>query len=152
MRHGILSWCYKGIHNRAAELKFSELPHLEAELEELQRLDQEDDRNTNALSTTSGTKLDLMLREEVVADDIADMVALWTGIPVRKLVDSDQDRLLCMDELIKARTELARALAEFPFDTEQAMVRIDRSEFMENFSVSRIIGAPPGYVGYNQGG
>ncbi len=135
-----------------------------------------------------------MLKEEVDAEDIAEIVAKWTGIPVSKILESERTKLLHMEENIKRRvvgqddavaavsnairrsraglqdenrpigsfiflgttgvgkTELARALAEFLFDDERAMVRIDMSEYMEKFSVSRLIGAPPGYVGYEEGG
>ncbi|MCX7818321.1 MAG: ATP-dependent chaperone ClpB [Kiritimatiellae bacterium] len=135
-----------------------------------------------------------MLKEEVDAEDIAAVVALWTGIPVAKLLESEREKLLRMEEQLHRRvigqdeavsavanavrrarsglqdpnrpigsfiflgptgvgkTELARALAEFLFDSESAMVRIDMSEYMEKHSVSRLIGAPPGYVGYEEGG
>lgn len=135
-----------------------------------------------------------MLKEEVDAEDIAEIVAKWTGIPVSKILESERTKLLHMEENLKRRvvgqddavaavsnairrsraglqdenrpigsfiflgttgvgkTELARALAEFLFDDEKAMVRIDMSEYMEKFSVSRLIGAPPGYVGYEEGG
>jgi ATP-dependent Clp protease ATP-binding subunit ClpB len=135
-----------------------------------------------------------MLKEEVDAEDIAEIVAKWTGIPVSKMLESERSKLIRMGEelhkriigqddavsavsnaVIRSRsglqdtnrpigsfiflgttgvgkTELARALAEFLFDDEHAMVRIDMSEFMEKFSVSRLIGAPPGYVGYDEGG
>lgn len=135
-----------------------------------------------------------MLKEEVDAEDIAEVVAKWTGIPVQKMLESERTKLLKMEERIHQRlvdqedavssvanairrsrvglqdvnrpigsfifsgstgvgkTELARALAEFLFDDENAMVRIDMSEYMEKFSVSRLVGAPPGYVGYEEGG
>ncbi len=135
-----------------------------------------------------------MLKEEVTADDIAEIVARWTGIPVTRMLESEVQKLLHMEERIKQRvvgqdeaiiavsdavrrsraglqdpnrplgsfiflgptgvgkTELARALAEFLFDDEQAMVRIDMSEYMEKHTVSRLVGAPPGYVGYDEGG
>ncbi|MDP3832314.1 MAG: AAA family ATPase, partial [Ignavibacteriaceae bacterium] len=135
-----------------------------------------------------------MLKEEVDAEDIAEIVAKWTGIPVSKMLESERSKLLRLeDELHKrvigqddaviavanairrsraglqdmnrpigsfiflgttgvGKTELARALAEFLFDDEHAMIRIDMSEYMEKFSVSRLIGAPPGYVGYEEGG
>jgi ATP-dependent Clp protease ATP-binding subunit ClpB len=135
-----------------------------------------------------------LLKEEVGAEDIAEVVAKWTGIPVSKMLESERSKLLKMednlhqrvvgqDEAVTAvsnairrsraglqdrnrpigsfiflgstgvgKTELARALAEFLFDDEHAMVRIDMSEYMERFSVSRLIGAPPGYVGYEEGG
>ena len=135
-----------------------------------------------------------MLKEEVDADDVAEIVSKWTGIPVTKMLESERVKLLKMEENLARRiigqedavtavsnairrsraglqdenrpigsfiflgttgvgkTELARALAEFLFDDEKAMVRIDMSEYMEKFSVSRLIGAPPGYVGYEEGG
>ncbi|MBN1634535.1 MAG: AAA family ATPase [Ignavibacteria bacterium] len=135
-----------------------------------------------------------MLKEEVDAEDIAEIVSKWTGIPVSKMLESERAKLLKMEENLKKRvvgqdeaveavsnairrtraglqdenrpigsfiflgttgvgkTELARALAEFLFDDEKAMIRIDMSEYMEKFSVSRLIGAPPGYVGYEEGG
>ncbi len=135
-----------------------------------------------------------LLKEEVTADDIAEIVAKWTGIPVTRLLEGEMaklihmeerlhDRVIGQDEAIEAvadavrraraglkdprrpigsflflgptgvgKTELARALAEFLFDDEQAMVRIDMSEYMEKFAVSRLVGAPPGYVGYDEGG
>jgi ATP-dependent Clp protease ATP-binding subunit ClpB len=135
-----------------------------------------------------------MLKEEVDAEDVAEVVAKWTGIPVSKMLEGELQKLLKMEDRLKARvvgqesaihavsnavrraraglqdqnrpigsfiflgptgvgkTELCRALAEFLFDDEQAMVRLDMSEFMEKHSVSRLIGAPPGYVGYEEGG
>jgi len=136
----------------------------------------------------------VLLKEEVDADDIAEVVARWTGIPPSRLLEGETEKLLHMEERLHARligqdeavqavsdairraraglkdpkrpigsfiflgptgvgkTELARALAEFLFDDEQALVRIDMSEYMEKFSVSRLVGAPPGYVGYEEGG
>ena len=135
-----------------------------------------------------------LLKEEVTADDIAEIVAAWTGIPVTRLIEGELEKLVHMEERLHARivgqdeaveavadavrraraglgdpgrpigsflflgptgvgkTELARALAQFLFDDEQAMVRIDMSEYMEKFAVSRLTGAPPGYVGYEEGG
>lgn len=135
-----------------------------------------------------------MLKEEVDAEDIAEIISKWTGIPVTRMLESERQKLVHMEENLKKRvigqedavaavsnairrsraglqdenrpigsfiflgttgvgkTELARALAEFLFDDEKAMVRIDMSEYMEKFSVSRLIGAPPGYVGYEEGG
>lgn len=169
--------------NRAATLKYGKRAELEkqlqateAKLKELQR---------------SGTTL---LREEVTEADIAEIIAKWTGIPVTKLMASEKERLLHLeeelhrrvigqDEAVKAvaeaiqrsraglsdpnrpiasfiflgptgvgKTELAKALAEYLFDTEKALVRIDMSEYMERHTVARLIGAPPGYVGYEEGG
>jgi ATP-dependent Clp protease ATP-binding subunit ClpB len=170
-------------YQRASELQYGrareladQLAAAETELKELQ---------------ASGS---VLLKEEVDADDIADVVARWTGIPVSRLMEGETEKLLHMEERLHARligqdeavvavsdairraraglkdpkrpigsfiflgptgvgkTELARALAEFLFDDEQALVRIDMSEYMEKFSTSRLVGAPPGYVGYDEGG
>ena len=136
----------------------------------------------------------MFLKEEVDADDVAEVVARWTGIPVSRLLEGETEKLLHMEERLHERvvgqdeaieavatalrrsraglqdpdrpigtflflgptgvgkTELARALAEFMFDTQDAMIRIDMSEYMEKHSVSRLVGAPPGYVGYEEGG
>jgi len=165
---------------RAAELKYSRLTELQGKLREQEE----------ALAK-GGQRL---LKEEVDADDIARIVAVWTGVPVARLLEGEQAKLMRMeDELHKrvvgqeeaiaavsdavrraraglkdprrpigsfiflgptgvGKTELARALAAFLFDDESAMTRIDMSEYMEKFSVSRLIGAPPGYVGYDEGG
>ena len=135
-----------------------------------------------------------MLKEEVDAEDVAEVVAKWTGIPVSRLLEGEMQKLLHVEDRLRERvvgqdealllvanavrraraglgdprrpigsflfmgptgvgkTELARALAEFLFDDEHAMVRIDMSEYMEKHTVSRLIGAPPGYVGYDEGG
>ena len=167
---------------RAAELRYGEIP-------ELQKLvgDQE-----ARLRELQGDRT--MLKEEVDDEDVAEVVAKWTGIPVSKLMESEVQKLVHMEERLHERvvgqdeaveavsnalrrsraglqdpnrpigaflfigptgvgkTELARALAEFMFDSEQAMVRIDMSEYMEKHSVARLVGAPPGYVGYEEGG
>ncbi|NJD39794.1 MAG: ATP-dependent chaperone ClpB [Geobacter sp.] len=167
---------------QASKLKYSELPNLENAL-----------KNEEAAlnSKQGGQKL---LREEVTEDEIAEIVARWTGIPVTRLVETERDKLLKLDEILHQRvvgqdeavqlvadavlrarsgikdpkrpigsfiflgptgvgkTELARTLAESLFDSEENMVRIDMSEYMEKFAVSRLIGAPPGYVGYEEGG
>ncbi len=172
----------EGDLNRAAELKYGRLPELERKLAELQ------DRLAEI------QKDGAMIREEVAPEDVAEVVAKWTGIPVAKLLESEKEKLLKMEERLAQRvvgqeeairavanavrrarsglqdpnrpigsfiflgptgvgkTELARALAEFMFDDERAMVRLDMSEFMEKHSVARLIGAPPGYVGYEEGG
>jgi ATP-dependent Clp protease ATP-binding subunit ClpB len=164
---------------RAAELRYGEIPELEKALEEAER-------------ATEGEKG--FLQEEVTDEDVAEVVAKWTGIPVSKLMEGEVEKLIHMEERLHDRvvgqdeaveavsnalrrsraglqdpnrpigaflfigptgvgkTELARALAEFMFDSEQAMVRIDMSEYMEKHSVSRLVGAPPGYVGYEEGG
>ncbi|CAN1209905.1 ATP-dependent chaperone ClpB [Tumidithrix helvetica PCC 7403] len=169
--------------NRAAELKYGKLTDLQRQLVEAEA------RLTE--TQTSGRSL---LREEVTEADIAEIISKWTGIPVSKLVESEKEKLLYLeDELHKrvigqseavtavsdaiqrsragladpnrpiasfiflgptgvGKTELAKALAAYMFDTEEAMVRIDMSEYMEKHSVSRLVGAPPGYVGYEEGG
>jgi ATP-dependent Clp protease ATP-binding subunit ClpB len=163
---------------RAAELRYGTIPKLKAEIEA-------------AESRTTGGKY---LKEEVDDEDVAEVVAKWTGIPVSRLMESEVQKLIHMEERLHDRvigqdtaveavsnalrrsraglqdpnrpigtflfmgptgvgkTELARALAHFMFDTEDAMVRIDMSEYMEKHSVSRLVGAPPGYVGYDEGG
>ena len=166
----------------AAKLQYGTLPELQERLREQEA----------ALETLQGPGS--MLKEEVSADDIAEIVAAWTGIPVTRLMEGETAKLIHMEERLHERvvgqeaaiaavsdavrraraglkdprrpigsflflgptgvgkTELARALAEFLFDDEHAMVRIDMSEYMEKFSVSRLVGAPPGYVGYEEGG
>jgi ATP-dependent Clp protease ATP-binding subunit ClpB len=169
--------------NRAAELKYGKLTDLQRQLQEAE---------TNLTQTqTSGKSL---LREEVTEADIAEIISKWTGIPISKLVESEMQKLLHLeddlhkrvigqDEAVTAvadaiqrsragladpnrpiasfiflgptgvgKTELGKALAAYLFDTEDAMVRIDMSEYMEKHAVSRLIGAPPGYVGYEEGG
>ncbi|HEY8921679.1 MAG TPA: AAA family ATPase, partial [Candidatus Limnocylindria bacterium] len=168
---------------RAAELKYGRANELATQLAEQEGRLKE--------LKASGS---LMLKEEVDADDIADVVSRWTGIPVSRLMEGETEKLLHMEERLHDRligqdeaviaisdairraraglkdpkrpigsfiflgptgvgkTELARALAEFLFDDEGAMVRIDMSEYMEKFAVSRLVGAPPGYVGYEEGG
>ena len=167
---------------RAAELKHGQLPQLEKQL----RQDEE------GLAKAQGGKR--LLREEVTEEEISEIVAHWTGIPVTRLVEGEREKLLRLDEVLHQRvigqdeavqlvvdavirarsgikdpkrpvgsfvflgptgvgkTELAKALTEALFDSEDNMVRIDMSEYMEKFSVSRLIGAPPGYVGYEEGG
>ncbi len=169
--------------NRAAELKYGKMTNLQRQLKEAEEQLRQ--------AQTSGKSL---LREEVTEEDIAEIISKWTGIPVSKLVESEKERLLHLeDELHKrvigqteavravaeaiqrsragladpnrpiasfiflgptgvGKTELAKALAAFLFDTENALVRIDMSEYMEKHSVSRLLGAPPGYVGYDEGG
>ena len=167
---------------RAAELQHGKLPELEKELEEKEEV----------ISAREGG--DCLVREEVTSEEVASIVAHWTGIPVTRLLEGERERLLCrgeelhkrvigQDEAVEAvseavlraraglkdpsrpigsflflgptgvgKTELARSLAETLFDSEVNMVRIDMSEYMEKHSVSRLIGAPPGYVGYDEGG
>ncbi len=169
--------------NKAAELKYGTLTDLHRQLEAAE--------NQLAQAQTSGQSL---LREEVTEADIAEVISKWTGIPISKLIESEKEKLLNLedelhrrvigqDEAVTAvadaiqrsragladpnrptasfiflgptgvgKTELAKALAAYLFDTEEALVRIDMSEYMEKHSVSRLIGAPPGYVGYDEGG
>jgi ATP-dependent Clp protease ATP-binding subunit ClpB len=169
--------------NKAAELKYSKLAQLQKSLQEAE--------TQLAATQTSGKSL---LREEVTESDIAEIISKWTGIPISKLVESEKEKLLHLedelhqrvvgqDEAVTAvadaiqrsraglsdpnrptasfiflgptgvgKTELAKALASYLFDTEDALVRIDMSEYMEKHAVSRLIGAPPGYVGYEEGG
>jgi ATP-dependent Clp protease ATP-binding subunit ClpB len=169
-------------YGTAAQLKYGKLPELQARQKEKEA----------AIAALSGPGR--LLKEEVTADDIAEIVAAWTGVPVTKLLEGESAKLVQMedrlhhrvvgqDEAIQAvsdavrraraglkdprrpigsflflgptgvgKTELARALAEYLFDDDAAMVRIDMSEYMEKFSVSRLVGAPPGYVGYEEGG
>jgi len=167
---------------RAAQLRYGDIPELERELAA-------EEERLRALQS-EGT----FLKEEVDDEDVAEVVARWTNIPVSKLMESEVQKLVRMEDRLHERvigqheaveavsnalrrsraglqdpdrpigsflfigptgvgkTELARALAEFMFDSEQAMVRIDMSEYMEKHSVSRLVGAPPGYVGYDEGG
>ena len=169
--------------NKAAELKYGRLPQLMEEKEACEKAAEEAEHSTNKL-----------LRDRVTEEEIAKIVSRWTGIPVSKLVESERNKLLHLDDILHHRvigqdeavqkvadailrsragiqdpnrpigsfmflgptgvgkTELAKALAEALFDDEKAMVRIDMSEYMEKYSVSRLIGAPPGYVGYDEGG
>ncbi len=168
--------------NVAAEIRYGRIP-------ELQRRIAEATAHLDSLQSTNR-----MLKEEVDAEDIAEVVNKWTGVPVSRLLEGEMSKLVHLEELLHRRvigqddavtavshairrsraglsdpnrpigsfmflgptgvgkTELARAVAEFLFDDERAMVRIDMSEYMEKFSVSRLIGAPPGYVGYDEGG
>ncbi len=172
---------------RAAELRYGEIPTLEKELAALEEGDLEGARS-------EATAPAVFLKEEVDADDIAEVVARWTGIPVSRLLEGEVEKLIHMEERLHERvigqdeaveavatalrrsraglqdpnrpigtflflgptgvgkTELAKALAEFMFDSEEAMVRLDMSEYMEKHTVSRLVGAPPGYVGYEEGG
>ncbi|MGH2924030.1 MAG: AAA family ATPase, partial [Solirubrobacterales bacterium] len=168
---------------RAAELRYGRIPALEKTVSE-------QESKLAELHSDGGS----MLTEEVTSEDVAEVVAKWTGIPVSRLLEGEVEKLIKMEERLHERvigqdeaveavagalrrsragladpnqpigsflfcgptgvgkTELARALAEFMFDSEQAMVRIDMSEYMEKHSVARLIGAPPGYVGYEEGG
>ena len=168
--------------NKAAELKYGELPRLQKELAQEEAI---------AEKNKGGETL---LRDKVTEEEIAKIIARWTGIPVSKLMEGEREKLLHLEDLLHKRvigqdeavqkvteailrsragiqdpnrpigsflflgptgvgkTELAKALAQALFDDEKSMVRIDMSEYMEKFSVSRLIGAPPGYVGYDEGG
>lgn len=168
---------------QAARLKYGDLPNLENKLKTL-----------SEKAETDATDSKRMLREEVGPEVIAEIVAKWTGIPVEKMIQTESQKLLKMEELLEKRvvgqkaalvavsdairraraeigdpnrpigtflflgptgvgkTETVKALAEFLFDSEESIVRIDMSEYMEKHSVSRLIGAPPGYVGYDEGG
>ena len=168
--------------NVAAEIRYGRIPELERRVDEA----------TAHLDQLQGSKR--MLKEEVDAEDIAEVVAKWTGVPMTRLMESEMAKLIHLEGSLHQRvigqddavvavanairrsraglsdpnrpigsfmflgptgvgkTELARALAEFLFDDERAMVRIDMGEYMEKHSVSRLIGAPPGYVGYDEGG
>ncbi len=167
---------------RAAEIQYGEIPKTEQELAAAE---------SRLAELQSGGKF---LKEEVDAEDIAEVVSRWTGVPVTRMMESEKERLLQLDEVLASRvvgqdvavravadavrrsraglqdpnrpigsfiflgptgvgkTETARALAEFLFDDDEAMVRIDMSEYMERHAVARLIGAPPGYVGYEEGG
>ena len=171
----------EGNYNEAARLKYGDIPALEKRLKE----------HEDALKSKSGATL---LREEVTADEIAEVVSRWSGIPVTKLVEGEREKLMRLgailhervigqdkavdavaDAVLRSRagiknrnrpvgaflflgptgvgkTELAKALAQELFDDENAMVRLDMSEYMEKFAVSRLVGAPPGYVGFDEGG
>ena len=171
-----------GDYGKVAEIRYGRIPEIEQKLAEL-----------TTGEATSGPK-DRMMQEEVTAEDIAEVVAKWTGIPVQKMLQSDREKLLHLEqelgkrvagqaEAIEAvadavrrsragmqdpkrpigsfiflgttgvgKTEVARTLAEYLFNDENALVRIDMSEYQERHAVSRLIGAPPGYVGYDEGG
>ena len=172
----------EGDYGKVAEIRYGRLKSLQDEIEQIQE----------QLHHTQGAEA--MIKEEVTSEDIADVVSRWTGIPVSKMLQSEREKLLHLeeelhqrvigqDEAIQAvsdavrrsraglqdpkrpigsfiflgttgvgKTELAKALAEYLFDDETLMTRIDMSEYQEKFSVSRLIGAPPGYVGYDEGG
>lgn len=168
--------------SRMSELQYGRIPELEKQLEQVAQAEENEPAENQ------------LLRNKVTGDEIAEVVARWTGIPVSKMMEGEQEKLLRMEEeigqqvvgqeeAVKAvsnairrsraglsdpskpngsfmffgptgvgKTELTKALANFMFDTEEAMVRLDMSEFMEKHSVARLIGAPPGYVGYDEGG
>ncbi len=172
----------EGNYGRVAEIRYGKLQELERDIEQV----------TEQLKAAQGG--DSLVREEVTADDIAEVVSRWTGIPVTRMLQSEREKLLHLEEELHRRvigqdeaitavsdavrrsraglqdpkrpiasfifmgttgvgkTELAKALAEYLFNDETMMTRIDMSEYMEKYSVSRLIGAPPGYVGYDEGG
>jgi ATP-dependent Clp protease ATP-binding subunit ClpB len=172
----------EGDLGKAAELKYGRLPDLEKQMKSFETRGQQSQSQVR------------MLKEEVSPEDVAEIVAKWTGVPVTKMLESESKKLLHMEEDLKKRvvgqdhaltivsdairraraeisdpnrpigtfiflgptgvgkTETVKALAEFLFDDEQAIVRVDMSEYMEKHSVSRLVGAPPGYVGYEEGG
>ncbi|HET6449351.1 MAG TPA: ATP-dependent chaperone ClpB, partial [Conexibacter sp.] len=173
---------------RAAELRYGEIPALERQLAEAEASEGAPDGGVGVRGETR------YLKEKVDAEDVAEVVGKWTGIPVSRLLEGEVEKLVHMEERLHQRvigqheaveavanalrrsraglqdpdrpigtflflgptgvgkTELARALAEFMFDSQDAMIRIDMSEYMERHSVSRLVGAPPGYVGYEEGG
>ena len=181
---------------RAAELRYGEIPELEKELAALEGGaggPRSPSRGAES-EDGEGPAAPVFLKEEVDADDVAEVVARWTGIPVSRLLEGEVEKLIHMEERLHERvvgqdaaieavasalrrsraglqdpdrpigtflflgptgvgkTELARALAEFMFDSQDAMIRIDMSEYMEKHTASRLVGAPPGYVGYEEGG
>ena len=175
----------EGNLEKAAELKYSTIPSLKKQLDEATRTEKEKEENPERES---------LLRQSVTEEDIARVVSSWTGIPVAKMMTSEKQKYLQLEEVLHRRvigqneavqvvsdairrnrsglsdpnrplgsfmfigptgvgkTELAKTLADFLFNDEKALTRIDMSEYMEKFSVSRLIGAPPGYVGYDEGG
>jgi ATP-dependent Clp protease ATP-binding subunit ClpB len=185
LRHHIEEFTRKGDFNKVAELQYGKLPELEKRLKEA---------NAKESAKTAKSGAHRLLRTQVGAEEIAEVVARATGIPVSKLMQGERDKLLQMEDKLHQRvvgqeeaitavanairrsraglgdpnrptgsflflgptgvgkTELCKALAGFLFDSEDHMIRIDMSEFMEKHSVSRLIGAPPGYVGYDEGG
>lgn len=172
----------EGDYGRVAEIRYGRLKEIETKIASVQA----------TLATTQGANA--MMREEVTADDIAEVVSRWTGIPVTRMMESERDKLLHLEEELHKRvigqeeaiaavsdavrrsraglqdpkrpiasfiflgttgvgkTELAKALAEYLFNDEKMMTRIDMSEYQEKYTVSRLIGAPPGYIGYEEGG
>ena len=171
----------EGILDKAAELKYGRLPELQKEISDLEE-------------KAKGKKENTLLKEEVGPEEIAEVVSQWTGIPLKKMLRTEAEKLLSMEDQLRKRvlgqdqalelishsirrarseisepdcpvgsfiflgptgvgkTETAKALAEFLFDSEKSLIRIDMSEYMEKHSVSRLIGAPPGYVGFEEGG
>ena len=183
LKHQAEEYERSGDYGKVAEIRYGSIARIEKEIEENKRKIEE--------KQSSG---ELLMKEEIDAEDIADIVSKWTGIPVSKMLQSERQKLLHIDEELHRRvvgqdkavqavseavkrsragmgdekkpigsfiflgptgvgkTELARTLAEYLFDDEDAMIRIDMSEYMESHTVSRLVGAPPGYVGYEEGG
>jgi ATP-dependent Clp protease ATP-binding subunit ClpB len=127
----------RGELSKASEIQYGRIPELERKLAE-------------ATAKSAKTKKSL-LREEVTEEDIAEVVSSWTHIPVSRLQEGERQKLVKLEEHLHQRV-VGQALAEFLFDDENAMIRIDMSEYMEKHTVARLIGAPPGYVGYEEGG
>ncbi len=198
----------EGNFNRAGELLYQEIPSLERQLAESEAAERAGGDGVSETAadgaaageagtpddTAAGRRRPVFLKQEVDAEDVAEVVARWTGIPVSRLLEGEVEKLIHMEERLHERvvgqdeaveavatalrrsraglqdpnrpigtflflgptgvgkTELARALAEFMFDSQDAMVRLDMSEYMEKHTVSRLVGAPPGYVGYEEGG
>ena len=192
--------------DRAAEIKYGQLPKLEEQLKQAStpspdklktavKVNEESKESSGSKESAGPDKqIKTLLKEEVGPDEVAKVVAMWTGVPVHKMLQSETQKLLQMEEQLGTRvvgqpkalssvsnairraraevdegtgvlggflflgptgvgkTETAKAVAEFLFDTEQALVRVDMSEYMEKHSVARLIGAPPGYVGFESGG
>ncbi len=176
-------WTREGNLEKAAELKYSVIPELEKKIQEEEKSVNSQDESLNSL-----------LKKEVTEEDIARVVSLWTGIPISKMLSSEKQKFLNLENVLQkkvigqenaivavsdairrnraglsdpnkplgsflfigptgvGKTELAKTLADFLFNDEKSLTRIDMSEYMEKFSVSRLIGAPPGYVGYDEGG
>ena len=168
----------EGNLQEASKLQYGDIPKITKEIADLEAKESDD----------------ALLQEKVTVDNVSEVISRWTGIPMNKLMDSEREKLLALDDTLKVRvigqddaitkvtdailrsragindeerpigsflflgptgvgkTEVAKALAEQLFDTEKNIVRIDMSEYMEKFSVSRLVGAPPGYVGYEEGG
>ena len=183
LRHEAETAEREGNYNRVAEIRYGLIPQAEERI-----------KNAQDILHSQGSDSSLLIKEEVDEDDIAEVVSRWTGIPVQKMMQSERDKLLHLeeelhkrvigqDEAIRAvsdairrsraglqdpkrpigsfiflgttgvgKTELAKALAEYLFDDENMMTRIDMSEYQEKFAATRLIGAPPGYVGYDEGG
>ena len=145
----------EGNYGKVAELRYGKIKQEEAKLESLQK-------------EVEGHEMS-MIKEEVTREDIAEVIAKWTGVPVTKMMQGEREKLLLLEDELQdpkkpigsflflgttgvGKTELAKALAEYLFDDENAMTRIDMSEYQEKHAVSRLVGAPPGYVGYDEGG